>query len=54
MRTLLTYFKKYSKVSKKVTKETYDSVAAIAEPGRLADMVASHLPLKIDCEAGSS
>ncbi|MEK5039129.1 endopeptidase La [Sporosarcina sp. FSL K6-3457] len=47
MRTLLTYFKKYSKVSKKVTKETYDSVAAIAEPGRLADMVASHLPLKL-------
>ena len=29
MRTLLTYFKKYSKVSKKVTKETYDSVASI-------------------------
>ena len=47
MRTLLTYFKKYSKISKKVTKETYDSVAAIAEPGRLADMVASHLPLKL-------
>ncbi|MFJ7936416.1 endopeptidase La [Sporosarcina sp. NPDC096371] len=47
MRTLLTYFKKYSKVSKKVTKETYDSVAAIMEPGRFADMVASHLPLKI-------
>ena len=47
MRTLLTYFKKYSKVSKKVTEETYDSVASIVEPGRLADMVASHLPLKL-------
>ncbi|WP_318615223.1 endopeptidase La [Sporosarcina sp. YIM B06819] len=47
MRTLLTYFKKYSKISKKVTKETYDSVAAIAEPGRLADMVATNLPLKL-------
>ena len=47
MRTLLTYFKKYSKISKKVTKETYESVASITEPGRLADMVASHLPLKI-------
>ncbi|KXH87291.1 endopeptidase La [Sporosarcina sp. HYO08] len=46
MRTLLKYFKKYSNVSKRVTKETYNSVAAITEPGRLADMVASHLPLK--------
>ena len=47
MTNLLTYFKKYSKVSKKVSKETYDSVAAITEPGRLADMIASHLPLKM-------
>lgn len=46
-RTLLNYFKKYSKVSKRVTKETFDSVASISEPGRLADMVASHLPIKI-------
>ncbi len=46
-RTLLTYFKKYSKVSKKVSKETYDTVAAITEPGRLADMIASYLPLKL-------
>lgn len=50
MRTLLTYFKKYSEISKKVTKETYDSVEAIAEPGRLADMVASHLPLKLNAK----
>lgn len=50
MRTLLTYFKNYSKVSKKVKKETYDSVAEINEPGRLADMVTSHLPLKIDAK----
>ena len=47
MRTLLTYFEKYSKISKKVTEETYDSVASIIEPGRLADTVASHLPLKL-------
>ncbi len=47
MRTLLTYFKKYSKVSKRVTDETYESVAAITEPGRLADTIASHLPLKL-------
>ena len=50
MRTLLTYFKNYSKVSKKVKKETYDSVAEINEPGRLVDMVTSHLPLKIDAK----
>lgn len=49
-RTLLTHFKKYSKVSKKVTKETYDSVAAILEPGRLADMIASYLPLKLNAK----
>lgn len=47
MRTLLTYFKKYSKISKKVTEETYVSVASITEPGRLADTIASHLPLKL-------
>ena len=50
MRTLLTYFKNYSKVSKKVKKETYDSIAEINEPGRLADMITSHLPLKIDAK----
>lgn len=47
MRTLLQYFEKYTKVSKKITNETYDTVADIEEPGRLADMIASHLPLKI-------
>jgi ATP-dependent Lon protease len=47
MRTLLTYFKKYSEISKKVTEDTYESVASIIEPGRLADTVASHLPLKL-------
>ncbi|AYC29777.1 endopeptidase La [Paenisporosarcina cavernae] len=47
MRMLLEYFEKYSKVSKKVTSETYATVADIEEPGRLADMVASYLPLKI-------
>ena len=43
-------FQEVFKVSKKVTKETYDSVAEINEPGRLADMIASHLPLKIDAK----
>ncbi|WP_033544102.1 endopeptidase La [Planococcus sp. CAU13] len=47
MRLLLEHFEKYSKASKKVTNETYKTVADIEEPGRLADMIASHLPLKM-------
>lgn len=47
MRTLLEQFKKYSKLSRKVTEETYESVADISDPGRLADMVAANLPLKV-------
>lgn len=47
MRTLLSYFEKYAKASSKITTETIDSVADIAEPGRLADVIASHLPFKV-------
>lgn len=47
MRTLLTYFEKYARSSNKITTETIDAVADIEEPGRLADIVASHLPVKI-------
>lgn len=47
MRTLVHNFEKYSKSSKSVSEETINSVNDIEEPGRLADMVASHLPLKI-------
>ncbi|MDW0112409.1 endopeptidase La [Sporosarcina saromensis] len=46
-RTLLPYFKKYAKNSSKISQETYDSIASIEEPGRFADTVASHLPLKL-------
>ena len=47
MRTLVHNFEKYSKSSKSVSEETFNSVTDIEEPGRMADMVASHLPLKI-------
>lgn len=47
MRTLLNYFEQYIKVSKKVSNETYNSTADIEEPGRLADIITSHLPLKL-------
>lgn len=47
MRTLLEYFDQYIKLSKKVSAETFASVADIEEPGRLADLVTSHLPIKV-------
>lgn len=47
MRMLLAHFKKYTKISKRISEESYDAVAAITEPGRLADTIASQLPLKI-------
>lgn len=47
MRTLLEYFEQYIKLSKKISAETYATVADIDEPGRLADIIASHLPLKL-------
>ncbi|MDP4156258.1 MAG: LON peptidase substrate-binding domain-containing protein, partial [Bacillota bacterium] len=46
MRTMLDYFEQYIKLSKKISAETYASVADIEEPGRMADIIASHLPLK--------
>ncbi len=47
MRNVLVQFDQYIKLSKKISAETLASVADIVEPGRLADVVASHLPLKI-------
>lgn len=47
MRSLLQQFEQYVKLSKKVDQETYASVIDIEHPGRLADAVASNLPLKI-------
>lgn len=47
MRTLLEYFEQYIKMSKKISMETFSSTSDIEEPGRLADIIASHLPLKL-------
>jgi len=47
MRTMLEYFEQYIKLSKKITTETFATVADIEEPGRMADIIASHLPLKL-------
>ncbi|TVX87229.1 endopeptidase La [Paenibacillus agilis] len=46
-RSVLSKFESYVSLSKKVTAETLASVTDITEPGRFADMVASHLPLKL-------
>jgi len=48
MRTLIQQFEQYVKLSKRVPPETVVSVVNIDEPGRLADIVASHLPLRIE------
>ncbi|TFJ93969.1 endopeptidase La [Lentibacillus salicampi] len=47
MRSLLKQFEQYINVSQKITKETLATVTDIDEPGRLADIVTSHLSLKI-------
>lgn len=47
MRTLLNQFEHYIHLSKKVTPETLAAVSDIEEPGRLADVICSHLSLKI-------
>ncbi|NMH72863.1 endopeptidase La [Bacillus sp. RO2] len=47
MRTLLDYFHTYTKLSKKTTVETYHTVSDITEPGRMADIITSHLPINM-------
>ena len=47
MRTMLQYFEQYIKISKKISHETYASVSDMEEPGRMADIIASHLPIKL-------
>src|SRR5699024_1446227 len=48
MRILLEQFEQYIQISGKITKETFATVSDIAEPNRLADIVASHLPIKMN------
>jgi ATP-dependent Lon protease len=47
MRTMLDYFEQYIKLSKKISAETYASVTDIEEPGRMADIISSYLPIKL-------
>ncbi|CFX81655.1 Lon protease, bacterial/eukaryotic-type [Syntrophomonas zehnderi OL-4] len=46
-RTLIYQFEQYVRMSKKIPPETVASVVTIDEPARLADVIASHLTLRI-------
>lgn len=48
MRSLLFQFEQYIKISRRTQPETLATVSEIEEPGRLADVIASHLTLKIN------
>jgi len=48
MRSLVSQFEQYVKMSKRIPPETVVTVVNLEEPGRLADIIASHLALKID------
>lgn len=47
MRSLLGQFEQYIKLSRKITHETFATVTDIDKPGRLADIITSHLSLKV-------
>jgi len=47
-RTILGQFEHYVKLNKKVPSEILSSLASIEDPGRLADTIAAHLPIRID------
>ncbi|WP_163537925.1 endopeptidase La [Gracilibacillus sp. YIM 98692] len=47
MRALLEQFENYTKISKKISKETLATVTDIEEPSHFSDIVASHITLKM-------
>ncbi|MDD3894189.1 MAG: endopeptidase La, partial [Syntrophomonadaceae bacterium] len=48
MRTLVNQFEQYVRMGKKIPPETVVTVVGIQEPGRLADVISSHLTLRIE------
>lgn len=50
MRALLTHFEEYAKASKRISEDTFMSISEIKEPGRLADMIASNLPIRYEAK----
>jgi len=47
-RALLSQFDQYVKLNKKIAPEVLASLSSIEEVGRLSDMIAAHLPLKLE------
>jgi ATP-dependent Lon protease len=47
MRSVIFQFEQYIRLSKKIPPETLVTISAIDEPGRLADVISSHLSLKV-------
>lgn len=47
-RAVIAQFEQYVKLNKKIPPEILGSLMAIEDPGRLADTIAAHLPLKLD------
>ncbi len=48
MRSLMSQFEQYVKLNTKIPPEVINALAAIEEPGRLADTVSAHLSLKVE------
>lgn len=48
IRSSIHQFEQYVKMSKKIPPETLVSVVTVEEPGRLSDLIASHLSLRVD------
>ncbi|MDR1967526.1 MAG: endopeptidase La [Burkholderiaceae bacterium] len=47
-RAVMQQFDQYVKLNKKIPPEILTSIASIDEPGRLADTIAAHMPLKLE------
>ena len=47
-RAVTQHFDQYVKLNKKIPPEILTSIAGIDDPGRLADTIAAHLPLKLE------
>ncbi len=48
MRAVLSSFEEYISYSPRISQEVYPSVASVEQPGRLADVVTSHLDIKTE------
>ena len=49
-RAVTTQFDQYVKLNKKIPPEILTSISGIDDPGRLADTIAAHLPLKLEAK----